>query len=198
MDDVQSAMSKIRWETIRGNSGDCLKVPEAISLIRSGDPAQRKSAYWKLDNHIVVQGGLFEGAFYAIPFLLQICIGESHDGRIEATNLLFEIAAGTSRFDNRVQFSTIRNPFLHYIPDPNAAEVPIPIAVRFAVACGIPAIALNMASENNMERKRTRELLSLFPEYAFELSECLHPIAAESTNHQTKEDIFGLIHELGG
>lgn len=196
MDLVSAIASTIRWDTIHSITGDCSNVPRALSLLQSEDPGTRKSAYWMLDNHVVVQGGLYEGAFYVVPFLIQLCSSESPNGRSEAMTLLFEIAAGASTFERQVRYATIGNPYLHYAPDPNAVGIPLAIAVRLAIACGLPAVAIHMASENEVERKKTQEVLSLFPEYVSELSELLRPIAEKSSCQQISTDIYGLIDKL--
>ncbi len=196
MDVVNAIAATIRWDTICSVTGDCTNIPHALSLLQSDDPVTRKSAYWMLDNHVIVQGGLFEGAFYVVPFLLQVCNCKSANGRNEAMTLLFEIASGASTFESQVRFATIGSPYRHYTPDPNAIGIPLAIAVRLAVACGLPTVANNMASENEVERKNARELLALFPEYASGISELLRPIAEKSSNQQTSKEIYGLIDEL--
>lgn len=77
-----------------------IQVPIALRGLISPDQQVRYKAYWKLDNYIVVQSSLYEAAWYAIPFLLEI-IGDSQNrGRREAYDLLYEIGTGCSQEEN--------------------------------------------------------------------------------------------------
>ncbi len=196
MTDLVETLNTIPWGLVRTQQSDCRDIPHAVLSLMSHDRAVRKSAYWELDNHVVVQGGLFEGAFYVIPFLLQICSSESSFGRTEALNLLFEIAAGACSFDDLVRFSTVQDPFPYFIPDPCQTAIPLAVAARFAVGCGLHSIVPLVASLDALEQKAAQDIISLFTEYSFGLNECLFRIAETTSDEKLRAKIRSLGRQL--
>jgi hypothetical protein len=196
MNRIDEVIGNIRWQDIEALQGHCANVPTAIRSLQSDDPKIREAAYWDLDNHVVVQGGLFEGAFFVIPFLLNIVRSKSKNGHVETLDLLIEIAAGSSQFDKTVRFRMVSDPFLHYLPESDGVGIPLPIATRFAVANGLSEIVPLIASNEDEIRGRTRDLLLCFPEFASELSQRLRHIVNDSCDQQLTTEIHSLINEL--
>lgn len=196
MNCIDEVIGNIRWQEIEALQGNCANVPTAIRSLQSDDSKVRHAAYWTLDNHVVVQGGLFEGAFFVVPFLLNIVRSEPKNGHIETLDLLFEIAAGSSHFDKIVRFRMVSDPFLHYVPESEGIEIPLPIATRFAVANGLSEIVRLIASNEDEIRGRTRDLLLCFPEFAGELSQRLRHIVNDSCDEQLTTEIHSLINDL--
>ena len=153
----------IDWSTIACLMGDCRHVPAAIEALKSPDSQVRHAGVNKLDNHVVVQGGLFEGAFYIVPFLIDALRVPECPGRLEIYDLLFEIANGGSGFDNCVTFRVEREPFVYFRPDPRGDRVFLELACRFAVARFIPEI-LDDVEEAEFSRPWT-DLLGSFREH---------------------------------
>lgn len=69
-------------------------VPKAIDALFSSDKNQRKKAYFKIDNYVVVQGGLFESAPYAARYIAEKIKTNPSNLNIEILNILFELANG--------------------------------------------------------------------------------------------------------
>jgi hypothetical protein len=195
MYDFEASVRTIPWHSIQAIQGTCSKVPDAILSLVSTDCSVRKTAYWNLDNHVVVQGGLFEGAFYVVPFLVQICQSGFSYGRLEALELLCEIAGGASSLDSQVRFSAITTPFPYFIPNPDAISVPLTIAVRFAVACGLDSIIPYTVSLEETERRGSQELIELFPEYAYGISERLRRLT-KFVELDIRKEVYRLINAL--
>jgi hypothetical protein len=84
----------IDWKNISQADGDAAHVPDALRGLVSFDPEERETSYWKLDNFIILQGGIYEASFYAIPFLLEITKSSAEHGKDRAYDLLTEIANG--------------------------------------------------------------------------------------------------------
>jgi hypothetical protein len=196
MCDLETSLRKVPWHSVAALQGTCSHVPDSILSLVSSDPSVRESAYWNLDNRIVVQGGLFEGAFYVVPFLLQICRNDFVKGRIESLELLYELAAGASSFDKQVRFSTVATPFSFYLPDPDAIAVPLTIAVRFAIACGLDSIISYTVSLDETERRHSQALVELFPEFAGDISERLARLAVLLEFDQIRTEIYRLTNAL--
>lgn len=196
MEDLITTLSTIPWRTISGQIENCESIPQAILSLAASDSQVRKQAYWKIDNHVVVQGGLYEGAFYVVPFLLEGATSSLYNGKVESLKLLFEIASGAASFTQMVSFRTTLGPFMHFIPDAAGTCVPLCIAVRFAVASGLERLIDLLVAEEFMERKCARDLIALFPEYAYALGEKIQRIASSNSNTTIKDEINGLMREL--
>lgn len=178
-------LSRIEWSDIRGQVGRCDQIPSALLSLGSADPQVRRKAYWSIDNHVVVQGSLYEGAFYVIPFLSELCASEDPNGRFEALSLLYEIANGMAPFDESVRFTIVDETIRHYIPSSSSSPVPLCVAVRFAAACSLTRIIPLSASQVDRERKVVHDIISLFPEHAGGLNEALLHVQ----NSVDREDI---------
>lgn len=133
-------IDSIDWASLAKVVGDCRHVPAAIESLSSPDPQVREEGYCKLDNHVVVQGGLFEGAFYVVPFLIDALRSPECHGRAEIYDLLFEIANGGCGFEKCVTFRVENEPIVYFRPDPRGDRVFLQLACRFAVARFLPEI----------------------------------------------------------
>jgi hypothetical protein len=91
---VFNNIDEVNWSELRQAHGDAGHVPEAIKGLIANDPKVQEASYWKLDNHIVLQGDLYQAAFYVIPFLIEILKSNIQSGRNYVYDLLFEIANG--------------------------------------------------------------------------------------------------------
>lgn len=87
-------IQNINWADLKQAHGNSVHVPEAIKGLISNDEKEQEASYWKLDNHVVLQGDLYQAAFYVIPFLLEILVSKIKFGRNYVYDLLFEIANG--------------------------------------------------------------------------------------------------------
>ena len=87
-------LHNIPWENLKQASGLSGHIPDAIQGLVSHDLDEQEQSYWQLDNHVVLQGDLYQSAFYVIPFLIEILTSETTSARSYAYDLLFEIANG--------------------------------------------------------------------------------------------------------
>ena len=91
---IFDSINKINWRELRQAHGDSTHIPNALHDLISGNPQKEEDAYWKLDNHVVLQGDLYEAAFHILPFLYEVLESEVTSGRERIYDLLFEIANG--------------------------------------------------------------------------------------------------------
>ena len=85
------------WHHLRSVVGTAEFVPDAVTrMVHAANVEDASSAYWELDNRVVVQGQLFEAAACtARAVAIAICQGEaSAMGLTRALDLLVEISAG--------------------------------------------------------------------------------------------------------
>src|SRR6266404_4704896 len=114
-EEVEQIISLVPWGTIAAKVGYCDEVPLALLDLASPKEGIRGRSAWKIDNKVVVQGGLFEGALFVTPFLVEM-LRRGADGWAEIYDLLFEIANGASDLAPEVGYSVRYEPFLHYLP----------------------------------------------------------------------------------
>ncbi len=86
------------WAALRVAGGLADKIPHALErLFRAKTPDEAESAYWGLENCVVVQGQLFEAAEDVVPVLLAALLEPSPSlVRISILELLFQIVSGDS------------------------------------------------------------------------------------------------------
>lgn len=85
------------WSGLRSVVGGAEFVPSAVArMVHATTAEDASSAYWELDNRVVVQGQLFEAAVWAVRAVCAaICEGEpTVFGLGRALDLLVEIAVG--------------------------------------------------------------------------------------------------------
>ena len=87
---------RVDWKSLRA-SGNAAEVPQAIvKLQHAQTAAEATSAYWRIDNTVIVQGALFESAEAAVPCLLSALYECTDFARPRILELLFQIGAGSA------------------------------------------------------------------------------------------------------
>jgi hypothetical protein len=101
---IESELSKTDWSHVTEAGGPATAVPLALrELFAARSPTEVEHAYWKLENHVVVQGQLFEAAIYVIPVLLAALATPERPRfvRIGILELLFQIVHGVTHEDEK-------------------------------------------------------------------------------------------------
>lgn len=80
------------WSKIKTGVGFADNIPKQFELLCSPIAEDRKKAYWKIDNYVVIQSDLYEAAFYVINPLVNLLKKSKYKNEI--INLLIEIASG--------------------------------------------------------------------------------------------------------
>lgn len=87
------------WASLRTSIGGAQFVPEVIDrVVHAGSPEEATTAYWELDNVVVVQGQLFDSAVPTSRLLVRSICGQDYtaSGLPRALDLLVELAYGES------------------------------------------------------------------------------------------------------
>ena len=84
----------IPWARLKCLDGFSDHVPTAVRDLVSDDPKIVEAAYWRLENHVVVQGELYEVAAYLPEVLIEALDLATFKGAI--LELLFQIGNGHS------------------------------------------------------------------------------------------------------
>ncbi len=83
----------VDWSRLHQATGTCVDIPDALEQLCSGDAAQRKAAYWRIENHVILQGDLYEAAPFVVRGLLT-CLDAEPPAKVEIYDLLIELANG--------------------------------------------------------------------------------------------------------
>lgn len=92
---VEVELQRTDWSAVREATGSASGVPLAIrSLLAAPTPDEVRPPYWDLENHVVVQGQLFEAAAVVVPVLIAALLDDRpRHVRIAVLDLLFQIVS---------------------------------------------------------------------------------------------------------
>lgn len=99
---VKSELDRPRWDQIREANGMAIKIPSALRELLAARSAEEVTrAYWKLENHVVVNGQLFESAAFVVPVLMAALVKFERPSFVRAgiLELLFQIVHGEPHQD---------------------------------------------------------------------------------------------------
>ena len=94
----EKELERHSWSRLREASGSANEIPEALRAMLGAATADAvEVAYWKLENHVVVQGQLFEVAPYVVSVLMAALVEDSPSYvRVGILELLLQITSGES------------------------------------------------------------------------------------------------------
>lgn len=87
-------MAEINWNTLKTAHGNGSHLPDVIALLNSPDEEQRRKANWSIDNFVVLQGSLYEAAYYVIEPIIRLLEQDYTVDRFYPLTILAEIALG--------------------------------------------------------------------------------------------------------
>jgi len=96
---VDAAIARYDWSNLREANGTAAGIPTAfIELLDSAGPEDSVKAYWKLENHVVLQGALFEASVGTVSLIGAAMVEPERPKwvRIQLLELLFQIVMGES------------------------------------------------------------------------------------------------------
>ena len=119
LDIILDSVRKVEWRALKDRLGFIdYNIADILNNLIDDDLQKRNIAYWKLDNHIVIQGGLSESCFYILPFLNELLT--ITDNRLELLNIIFEIFNGNDRNAQGehiiIKYNTQIDPFEYFVP----------------------------------------------------------------------------------
>ncbi|WP_322761460.1 hypothetical protein [Frankia sp. Cr2] len=143
-------LDEVDWSSLRTAHGTAEHVPAALRALREAeDTASVHDAYWKLDNYIVLQGTLYESAYFAAPYILDILLSAQWpSGRVAAYDLLIEIACG------------VADPGLPTTVVGPGGPMDLREACRTVIASGRSAYAADLRLADGALRRRALDLLT--------------------------------------
>lgn len=100
------------WKQIQVAYGSGNIIPEALQLLKSQQEEDRERGYWQLQNSVVLQSDLYEGAYYVIEPLLEIAEGASCPDVYRPLDILYEIFNGYASPHNFILIEDDQNKHL--------------------------------------------------------------------------------------
>jgi hypothetical protein len=93
---AECEIDRVNWANLTEATGSAERIGAALrELLAAATPEEASDVYWKLENHIVVQGELFEAAEASTSVLVAALADERpRHIRIAALELLFQILSG--------------------------------------------------------------------------------------------------------
>jgi hypothetical protein len=171
-----SRLQDVEWDRLATAHGTAADIPAALTdLAAARDAASVQDAYWRLDNHVVLQGTTYESALAAVPFILDILVTTPSDAvRVAAYDLLIEIAWGT--------------------PDPADTSTPdLRTAARSLIAPGRQIYANDLRDSPSPDvRRRALDLVATFRDDPGALRALLESVDARGDEQLAR----GLAREL--
>jgi len=89
-------LTRYNWSELNEIAGPATGIPDAIvALVTARSSEEVNTAYWQLENHVVVQGQSFSSAEAVVSVLLAaLADGVTGSVKVMTLELLFQIVAG--------------------------------------------------------------------------------------------------------
>ena len=84
------------WKDLASAHGTCHRIPEALRGLTDRSDGVRQAARWGIDNHVVLQGDLYEGAPWVARALIEMLRRADLPDRGVVVDLLVELARGSA------------------------------------------------------------------------------------------------------
>jgi len=84
------------WKDLASAHGTCEHIPQAMAGLGDKSASVRQAARWKIDNYVVLQGDLYEGAPWVASELLKMLRRGDLPDRCIVIDLLLEFALGSA------------------------------------------------------------------------------------------------------
>jgi hypothetical protein len=93
---ARKELERHRWSLLRDACGNADHVATALAkLLDAANPEEAERLYWGVENHVVVQGQIFQAALATVPVLLAALVDPvPRHVRIAALELLYQIVSG--------------------------------------------------------------------------------------------------------
>ena len=98
--DILKKLEIVEWDSLRTAQGiNADYIPKALLGLMSVNKEEKEKAYWSLENHVVLQGDVYDSSYYVIPFLVEMIEKTDEETKVYAYDLLIEIINGYSVYD---------------------------------------------------------------------------------------------------
>lgn len=123
MKEILKILNTINWDKL-DSASKIENIEENFFNLISYNKEIAKNAYWKFDNILILQGDLYESAFYLTPFLIETLKFSDNVGNV--LKLIFQIINSATEEQQYVVYDLCTNSFTYFIPDHNSnTKVPL-------------------------------------------------------------------------
>jgi hypothetical protein len=95
---AEAELGRWDWAALREADGNATLIPVALrEMLASTSPEEVEPAYWRIENHVVVQGQLYQAAVQVAGVILAAlaCVDRPRWVRVSLLELLFQIVNGS-------------------------------------------------------------------------------------------------------
>jgi hypothetical protein len=99
---AESEIARHPWPALREIAGPADRIPDVLrALLAATSSADAEKAYWRLENHVVVQGQLYEAAVATTHVVMAALVAPNRPSFVRTAlfELLLQIVSGESHQD---------------------------------------------------------------------------------------------------
>ncbi|MEI8379588.1 MAG: hypothetical protein WCJ09_05640 [Planctomycetota bacterium] len=99
---VECELQRVDWSQFMEANGPATNIPDTFRrLLSARTPEDANAAYWEIENHAFVQGGLFEASLPLVPVILSALVdmNRPRNTRIQLLEILYHIVSGVPHLD---------------------------------------------------------------------------------------------------
>ena len=192
--------NSIHWSILKTQTSFCTHVPIALVGLMSENEEIILESYSKLNNHVVVQGRLYDGAFYVVPFLqAMLTCSLNMIAKEYIYILLFDIGNGSAYLSEKVNYTVENNQFNYFLPAVEAGidGFPLQISCRYAVSVGLELYMADLDAVECSLISGICDLLISYPEYTFEMRKILKQKILDQSNPEKIKLLTTALSDLG-
>lgn len=188
-DEFFESVDKFDWTSVRSQVRDCADVPQALRLLIDEKEDNRERGYWLLDNYVVVQGSLYEGAFYIMPFLHRLLQVEEFFKADRLILVMDELTRGNGGLEYVCYREITENGFSFFKPDEKGKKLPLSVACRNYSLTKFDTYIEEIKTNRRLARQQALDLVCGFEEHQYLTVHSLRNIYKQSGEESLKQQI---------
>jgi hypothetical protein len=172
----------VQWRTLRTATGTADGMPAAISSLFSEEPEVRRASYWRIDNHAILQGDLFDSAPFVVAEVIDGLARHQRNSE-DAYSLLVEMANGSAPEQNVVHFDGLVMPLVE--------------ATQRALSKGLAYYWRDLGSDDVKVRRHVSELLLALEELGPDAAKRVQRALATERDERVRKSLEELSSSKG-
>lgn len=177
-------LAQREWGQLVCAHGTARDVPKSIQKLLSSKGPEQDSAYWELDNNVVLQSDLFDSAAYVAARIVdELVRGSASGGRTRIYRLLVQLRAGSAPAQVQVQLSD--GTMLH-----------VRAACSRIIGAALPVFVRDATSADPAVRSEALQLLAALDDRKEEVVGALTAAVNETADESVRRDLLSLISEI--
>lgn len=200
-EDIVKIINSYPWRYVNGQMRKCDNLNVYLIGLLSSNEIEQDESYWQLDNNIVVQSGLYDGAFYVIPFLVAFLKMDFQFNANKVFDLLFEISKGET--DELICYSVKREGVDYFFPaseehNTESITISLSIACRNEVLKNFSVYLEEFKTNRLQSRELALDLMCSFEEHQYFVVTSIRKVCDELQDNHVSEMAESMIKEYYG